>query len=177
MENNELNSMIGGYISGKVISNNLNNEIKKQIDAIEEWKSHHPFPETINESLSKFILSKDFDCGYKYLNGLVTEEYVHYAQHQKDSQFAIERLVRMVKSKYIGYYARLQKDMPDELASIDAQKLCDAVGVPILRTVDATDSKFKEERIARGEERSTASIVLCAIVIITVIVVAIAVSL
>ena len=65
MENNELNSMIGGYISGKVISNNLNNEIKKQIDAIEEWKSHHPFPETINESLSKFILSKDFDGGYK----------------------------------------------------------------------------------------------------------------
>lgn len=66
--------------------------------------------------------------------------------------------------------------MPKELASIDAQKLCEAVGVPILRTVDATDSEFKEERIARGEESSTTSIVLCAIVIIGLIVAAIALS-
>lgn len=81
MENNELNSMIRGYIAGNVVSNSLNNEIQKQINAIEEWESHHPYSKTINESLSKFILSKDFDGGYKYLNGLVMDEYVHYAQH------------------------------------------------------------------------------------------------
>ena len=176
MENNELNSMIRGYIAGNVVSNSLNNEIQKQINAIEEWESHHPYSKTINESLSKFILSKDFDGGYKYLNGLVMDEYVHYEQHQDKSQFAIEKLVGIVKTKYAEYYARLNKEMPKELASIDAQKLCEAVGVPILRTVDATDSEFKEEGIARGEERSTTSIVLCAIVIIGLIVAAIALS-
>ena len=50
MENNELNSMIRGYIAGNVVSNNLNNEIQKQINAIEEWESHHPYSKTINES-------------------------------------------------------------------------------------------------------------------------------
>ena len=51
MENNELNSMIRGYIAGNVVSNSLNNEIQKQINAIEEWESHHPYSKTINESL------------------------------------------------------------------------------------------------------------------------------
>ena len=53
MENNELNSMIRGYIAGNVVSNSLNNEIQKQINTIEEWESHHPYSKTINESLSK----------------------------------------------------------------------------------------------------------------------------
>ena len=101
------------------------------------------------------------------------DEYVHFAQHQEESQFTLEKLVRTVKLKCAKYYARLQKEMPDELASIDAQRLCEAVGVPILRTVDATDSEFKEERIARGEERSIGSILLCAFVIIGLIVVSI----
>lgn len=104
---------------------------------------------------------------------MVLDEYVHFAQHQEESQFTLEKLVRTVKLKCAKYYARLQKEMPDELASIDAQRLCEAVGVPILRTVDATDSEFKEERIARGEERSIGSILLCAFVIIGLIVVSI----
>lgn len=81
-----------------------------------------------------------------------------------------------VKLEYAEYYTRLQKEMPGELASIDAQRLCEAIGVPISRTVDATDSEFKEKRIARGEERSTGSILLCAFVIIGLIVVSIVLS-
>ena len=177
MESRELNSMIGGYVAGNVVSKTVANNLKKEIDKLEEWFSHHPKPETINAELSKFILSNDIDGGYKYLNGLVMEEYVHYAQHQEDSRFSIAHLIELVKTQYPPYYARLKQEMPSELATIDAKKLCETVDVPILREADITESELKEEKVERGEERSTASIVICAIVIIGIIIVAMAAGL
>lgn len=58
MENNELNSMVRGYIAGNVVANNVNHEIQKQIDSIEVWKAHHPYSDTINKSLSNIYCRK-----------------------------------------------------------------------------------------------------------------------
>ena len=146
MESNELNSMISGYVAGNVISKTVSNNLQKYIDETEEWLTHHPQPDDINGPFSKYLLSNDIDGGNKFINDWMMEELVHYAQHQEKLASYLGDLIDKVKVKYSPYYARMQRTMPGEFANMTAQSLCDAVGVPLLKT--------KEEFIKERERKN-----------------------
>lgn len=168
MERNELNSMIGGYVAGKAISGTICNNLQKYINETEEWISHHPEFDAINGPFSKFILSKDIDGGNNYINELVMEELVHYAQHQEKLSCYLGDLIDKVRVKYSPFYTRMQRTMPDEFSKMDVQRLCDVVGVPLLKTKE----EFEKERQEKDTEKTILrlGVAICAILAIVVIV-------
>ena len=166
MESRELNSMIGGYVAGNVISKSIANELQKEIDKNVDYKNHHPLEKTISAQIAKYVLSKNIDGAYDFLNNTITEEFIHFAQNQKDFPVCLADNIELVKKKYSSIYERIGRVMPNELQEVTDSSLCNLLGIQVLRTETIQNEEFYRDKVEQGEMKSSRGIILCLIFIV-----------
>jgi hypothetical protein len=77
------------------------------------------------------------DYQRRFLNDCFMDEVIDDAQHQKDRNYSLETILEKRKAKYLPYYERIGKSMPEKLAALTADELCETLGVENLHVKDS----------------------------------------
>lgn len=80
-------------------------------------------------------------------------------------------MLKRKKDKYNPFYEKIGMTMPENLASITADKLCEVLGVENLHIIDSTDGKTSPS--LESNSGCTTEMIISAIVIFAIIIIAI----
>ena len=130
-----------GYVAGNVIANNVSRDLRRISEENQrELRSYIP-KELIEEEVAKYMLNGNNDEAFEYLNTTLKSEFVQVALHQKEYIYSLETLIKLRKDKYMPFYKRLGIDMPEQIQTMTADKLCETLGVTNLHIIDSKDGK------------------------------------
>lgn len=172
MDNEDLLNAGTGYVAGSSITKGIANNLREQREEMEKKLAHITPEEVLSAEVAKFLLSEDRNGAYEYLNSHFNEEIIDAAQNQTDFIYSLETMLKRKKNKYNPFYERIGMSMPENLASITADKLCQILGVENLHIIDSTDGRTSpslESNSGCTTEMIISGIVICAIIIITII--------
>ena len=146
MDNEDLLNAGAGYVAGSSISKGIANNLRKQREEMEKKLAH--------------ITSEE-----------VLAEIIDAAQNQTDYIYSLETMLKRKKDKYNPFYEKIGMTMPENLASITADKLCEVLGVENLHIIDSTDGKTSPS--LESNSGCTTEMIISAIVIFAIIIIAI----
>lgn len=118
-----------GYLAGQALANNIAYNLRKQAEEREAKIRHITPPETLKEGVAKFILSNKHAEGYEWLNECIQTEFIGYAKQQTDTYKPLRETMDEVRQKYAPFYQKIGKDMPETIASLTADSLCDLLDI------------------------------------------------
>lgn len=175
MDNKDLLNAGTGYIAGSSITRGVADNLRRQREEIEkeiEKKLAHIISEDVlSAEIAKFLLKEDKDGAYQYLNDHFNEEIIDAAQRQTDFIYSLETMLKKKKNKYNPFYEKIGMPMPENLASITADKLCQILNVENLHIIDSTDGKTSPS--LKSNSGCTTEMIISAIVIFAVIIITI----
>ena len=171
MDNEDLLNAGAGYVAGSSISKGIANNLRKQREEMEKKLAHITSEEVLAAEIAKFLLSENRNGAYEYLNSHFNEEIIDAAQNQTDYIYSLETMMKRKKDKYNPFYEKIGMTMPENLASITADKLCEVLGVENLHIIDSTDGKTSPS--LESNSGCTTEMIISAIVIFAIIIIAI----
>lgn len=171
MDNEDLLNAGAGYVAGSSISKGIANNLRKQREEMGKKLAHITSEEVLAAEIAKFLLSGNGDGAYEYLNSHFNEEIIDAAQNQTDYIYSLETILKRKRNKYNPFYEKIGMTMPENLASITADKLCEVLGVENLHIIDSTDGKTSPS--LKSNSGRTSKIIISAIVIFVIIIIAI----
>lgn len=171
MENNQLFNAATGYVTGNVIANNISRDLRRISEENAEKLKYYIPEETLSSEIANFLLMGKKEDAFEYLNANFNMEIVHVAQHQKDYIYSLETMVKKRREKYAPFYNRIGMDMPEQIQTITADKLCEILGVTNLHIIDSKDGKTSP---SHSKEDFDSGLILRAIIIIGLLVLMIA---
>ena len=175
MDNEDLLNAGAGYVAGSSISKGIANNLRKQREEMEKKLAHITSEEVLAAEIAKFLLSENRNGAYEYLNSHFNEEIIDAAQNQTDYIYSLETMLKRKKDKYNPFYERTGMPMPENLAAITANELCQILGVENLHIIDSTDGKTSPSHKSNSgctTEMIISAIVLSAVIVIIAIIVA-----
>lgn len=171
MDNKDLLNAGAGYLAGSSITRGVADNLRRQREEIEKKLAHITSEEVLSAEIAKFLLKEDKDGAYQYLNDHFNEEIIDAAQRQTDFIYSLETMLKKKKDKYNPFYEKIGMPMPEKLASITADKLCQILNVENLHIIDSTDGKTSPS--LKSNSGCTKEMIISAIVIFAVIIIAI----
>lgn len=171
MDNKDLLNAGTGYLAGSSITRGVADNLRRQREEIEKKLAHITSEEVLSAEIAKFLLKEDKDGAYQYLNDHFNEEIIDAAQRQTDFIYSLETMLKKKKDKYNPFYEKIGMPMPENLASITADKLCQILNVENLHIIDSTDGKTSPS--LKSNSGCTTEMIISAIVIFAVIIIAI----
>lgn len=171
MDNEDLLNAGAGYVAGSSISKGIANNLRKQREEMKKKLAHITSEEVLAAEIAKFLLSENRNGAYEYLNSHFNEEIIDAAQNQTDYIYSLETMLKRKKDKYNPFYEKIGMTMPENLASITADKLCEVLGVENLHIIDSTDGKTSPS--LESNSGCTTEMIISAIVIFAIIIIAI----
>lgn len=177
MDNRDLINAGTGYLAGRAIVNNAVYELRKQREKIEEeikFFENYLTETQLSDKVGNYLISNDIDKAYEFLNNSLKLEIVHDCQNQKKFKTGLAGLIEERRNKYIPFYAKIQREMPDYLQKISAQELCDIMGVELISNNDlmAYHSQ-KEAEESRKEIKENFGLALRIVIIVGIIIITI----
>lgn len=136
------------YAAGNAIANNIAYNLRKQREELEAMYRHITSKELLQEGVAKFILSDKRDEAYEWLNESIQTEFIGYAKQQTDTYKPLRETMDEVRQKYAPFYQKIGENMPETLASLTADSLCELLGI-------ANEERKREEAarlIAEGKQ-------------------------
>lgn len=118
-----------GYLAGQALANNIAYNLRKQAEEREAKIRHITPPETLKEGVAKFILSNKHAEGYEWLNECIQTEMIGYAKKQEDTNTPLRVTIHKVREKYAPFYEKIGKEMPETIATLTADALCDLLDI------------------------------------------------
>ena len=115
------------------------NSLHEQRMEMAEQLANITTEEELSVEVECFMSDDNAEGAYEYLNSRFNMEIIDAAQNQKDYVYSLETLLEMRREKYLPFYERIGRKMPEYLAYITADDLCDLVGVKNLHIVDKRD--------------------------------------
>ena len=170
MNNRDLINAASGYIIGNAVSNSVIRGLRKYSKEAARKLAHITTEETLSAEIAKFILSNNKQGAFEYLNAHFNEEIVDAAQNQKDYIYSLETIIEKRRDKYMPFYKRIGIDMPKQLRDINADQLCESLGVSNLHIIDSIDGKSSPSNPDEGIGYNT---IICGILIMGMILLAI----
>lgn len=171
MDNQDLLNAGAGYTAGRSITSGIANNLRKQREEIEKKLAHITSEEVLSTEIAKFLLDEDKNGAYEYLNAHFKEEIIDIAQNQKNYIYSLETMLKKKKDKYNPFYEKIGIPMPQNLASITADKLCQKLGVENLHIIDSTDGKTSPS--LKSNSGCTTEMIFSALIIFAIIIIAI----
>lgn len=171
MGDNQLYDAATGYVAGNVIANNVSGNLRRLHEENAEKLRYYIPEETLSSEIAKFLLMGKKEDAFEYLNANFNMEIVHVAQHQKNYIYSLETMVKKRRDKYAPFYNRIGMDMPEQIQSMTADKLCEILGVTNLHIIDSKDGKTSP---SHPKEDFDFGLILRAIIIIGLLVLMIA---
>lgn len=150
MTDRDLINAASGYIAGNAVSNSVIHELKKYNEEAARKLAHITTDEVLSAEVAKFILSDNKEGAFEYLNSHFNEEIIDAAQNQKEYVYSLETIIKKRIDKYMPFYKRIGMDMPKQLESITADKLCEILGVTNLHIPDRADDKSSTSKSDSG---------------------------
>ena len=141
MDNRDLINAASGYVAGNAVSNSVIGGLRKYREEAARKLAHITTEEMLSAEIAKFILSDNKQGAFEYLNSHFNEEIVDAAQNQKDYIYSLETIIKKRIDKYMPFYKRIGMDMPEQLKNINADQLCEILGVTNLHIIDSIDGK------------------------------------
>ncbi len=171
MDNKDLLNAGAGYVAGSSITRGVADSLRRQREEMEKKLAHITSEEVLSAEVAKFLLKEDKKGAYEYLNDHFNEEIIDAAQNQTDFIYSLETMLKKKKDKYNPFYEKIGMPMPENLAAITADELCQILGVENLHIIDSTDGKTSPS--LKSNSGCTTEMIISAIVIFAVIVIAI----
>ena len=154
------NRNLFGFFVANSIAGSMANSLREQRMEMAEQLANITTEEELSVEVEGFLSDDDVEGAYEYLNSRFNMEIIDAAQNQKDYAYSLETLLEMRKEKYLPFYERIGRKMPEYLASITADTLCEMLGVENLNIVDKTQNS---EAVTKA-----GTILLVAVVVITI---------
>ena len=126
-----------GYMAGRAVMGNVVGEMRRSRKDYQRRSAHQMKDEALSAAVAKFLLNDDADSAFEFLNDCFMDEVIDDAQHQKDRNYSLETILEKRKAKYLPYYERIGKSMPEKLAALTADELCETLGVENLHVKDS----------------------------------------
>lgn len=130
-----------GYMAGRAVMGNVVGEMRRSREDYQRRSAHQMKEEILSKTVAKFLLSDDADSAFDFLNDCFMGEVIADAQHQKDRNYSLDTILEKRKAKYLPYYERIGKPMPENLEELTADELCQSVGVENLHIKDSRGDK------------------------------------
>lgn len=126
-----------GYMAGRAVMGNVVGDMRRSREDYQRRSAHQMKDEVLSAAVAKFLLNDDADSAFEFLNDCFMDEVIDDAQHQKDRNYSLETILEKRKAKYLPYYERIGKSMPEKLAAPTADELCETLGVENLHVKDS----------------------------------------
>lgn len=169
MDNKDLLNAGAGYVAGSSLIRGAADSLRRQNEEIAKKLEHITSEEVLSAEVAKFLLKDDKKGAYEYLNDHFNEEIIYTAQNQADFIYSLETMLKRKKDKYNPFYERTGMPMPENLAAITANELCQILDVENLHIIDSTDGKTSPSH--KSNSGCTTEIIISAIVLSAVIVI------
>jgi hypothetical protein len=130
-----------GYMAGRAVMGNVVGEMRRSREDYQRRSAHQMKEEILSKTVAKFLLSDNADSAFEFLNDCFMDEVIADAQHQKDRSYSLDTILEKRKAKYLPYYERIGKAMPEKLAGLTADELCETLGVENLHVKDHRGDK------------------------------------
>lgn len=128
---------VKNYLVGNAVMGNVASEMRRSREDYQLRSAHQKKDEELSSAVVKFLLSDDVDGALNYLNECFMDEVNDDCRHQADRSFSIETILLKRKAKYLPYYKRIGKPMPEKLANLTADELCEMLCVENLHKKDS----------------------------------------
>ena len=126
------------------IAGSMANSLQEQRMEMAEQLANITTEEELSVEVESFMSDDNAEGAYEYLNSRFNMEIIDAAQNQKDYVYSLETLLEMRREKYLPFYERIGRKMPEYLAYITADDLCNLLGVKNMHIPDKTDNKVSK---------------------------------
>lgn len=138
------NKNLFGFFIANSIAGSMADSLRKQRMEHERKQKHVVLEETLTSDIQLFMSCNDVEGAYEYLNSHFNDEIIYAARHQNDYVYSLETIIEMRKDKYNPFYKRIGREMPEYLAFITADDLCEMLDTKNLHIVDKSDDKVSK---------------------------------
>lgn len=173
MDNRDLINAASGYVAGNAVSNSVIGGLRKYREEAARKLAHITTEEMLSAEIAKFILSDNKQGAFEYLNAHFNEEIVDAAQNQNDYIYSLETILKKRIDKYMPFYQKIGMDMPEQLRNINADQLCEILGVSNLHIIDSIDGKSSP---SHPKEEIGCGTIICGVFIIGIVLLMIVLS-
>ena len=172
MDNEDLLNAGMGYVAGNSMMRGIADNLRRQREEVEKRLAHITTEEVLAVEIAKFLLNENRNGAYEYLNSHFNDEIIDAAQNQTNYIYSLETILKKKKDKYTPFYEKIGMQMPENLVSITAEKLCQLLGVENLYIIDSIDGKTSpslESNSGCTAEMIISAIIIFAMIMITII--------
>ena len=155
-----------GYAAGNSIARGIAGNLRRQREEMEKKMAHITSEEVLSAEVAKFLWKEDKIGAKQYLDDHFSEEIIDAAQRQTDYIYPLETMLKRIKDKYSPFYERIGMPMPENLASITADKLCQMLGVENLHINDSSDGETYPSYESGSNSGWVSALIICVIVTI-----------
>ena len=138
------NRNLFGFFVANSIAGSMANSLQEQRMEMAEQLANITTEEELSVEVERFMSDDNAEGAYEYLNSRFNMEIIDAAQNQKDYVYSLETLLEMRREKYLPFYERIGRKMPEYLAYINADDLCNLLGVKNMHIPDKTDDKVSK---------------------------------
>ena len=163
MNNEDLLNAGMGYAAGHSIARGIAGNLRRQREEMEKKLAHITSEDVLSAEVAKFLLKEDKTGAKQYLDDHFSEEIIDAAQHQTDYIYSLETILKRTKDKYNPFYERIGMPMPENLASITADKLCQMVGVENQHINDSTNKETSPSYESDSNKGWVIALIICVI--------------
>lgn len=164
MDNKDIINAGTGYVAGNAVTNNVIHNLRKYSEEHKEFFENHLTEEQLTESITKYILANDYDSAFEFLNNHLNNEIVYACSRQKEFIKPLSELIEMRRSKYMPFYKKINREMPQQIKEMTAEKICSIMGVEQVSKQELEDyHREKDKKENTGQ-------IFWAIVIIVIII-------
>ena len=138
------NRNLFGFLVANSVAGSMANSLHEQRMEMAEQLANITTEEELSVVVESFMSDDNAEGAYEYLNSRFNMEIIDAAQNQKDYVYSLETLLEMRREKYLPFYERIGRKMPEYLAYINADDLCNLLGVKNMHIPDKTDNKVSK---------------------------------
>ncbi len=154
MDNKDI---LTGYLAGRSIANNTAYELRKYREELEEisrFYANYLSEEKIADKVGNFILSENYDGAFEFLNNSLKGEIAHDCKNQKEFRRPLQELITERIEKYRPFYAKINREMPEMLQDMTAEKICEIMGVELMSPSDLAEYYLQKDEEATSKKIS-----------------------
>lgn len=164
MDNKDIINAGTGYLAGSSVVNSTIHSLRRYSEEHKEFFDNHLTEEQLTETIAKYVLADDYDSAFEFLNNHINNEIIYACSHQKEFIKPLSELIQMRINKYSPFYEKINREMPQQIKEMTAEKICSIMGVDLMSEKELDD--YHRDK----ENKENAGQIFWAIIIIGIII-------
>ena len=166
---------LAGSVASELASSN-----RKQSEKLAEtylFNSYYMSEAGLADKVGQYIFCHNLKAAYEFLNNSLRTEMIHDCQNQTAFKYHLSELMEQRKAKYLPFYQKISRPMPESLSNLSAEELCSTMGVKLMSPEELLQfHKERKEKEDAGKLYEAVGLVFRAILIIGLLALVVCVS-